>query len=93
MFICQFCGTQVPRGVPLHRIVTKTRPKTYTGRWVKARNTDENKDAHEWRRIAGHKAHKVRGKPKFIEIWVPGVQGSEIVEELRACPDCFVKRS
>jgi hypothetical protein len=73
--------------------VTKTRQKTYSGHWVKAPNTEAIKVAHQWRDAIGRKARKIRGKPKLIEIWVPGVQGSEIVEELRSCPECFVKRS
>ncbi len=94
MFKCQFCGTQVPRGVPLHRIVTKTRPVSYPGHWAIARNTQEHRDFFEWRGIKGRKTRKSRkygGKPKFIEIWIPFVPGWEIVEERKACPQCFLK--
>jgi hypothetical protein len=89
MFKCQKCGTQVPRGVPERKLITRKRPRTYGQKWVVARGTEKSKDAHVWRDLPRSRSGgRVKGKPRYIEVLVPLHTGWEIAEEQRVCSRC-----
>jgi hypothetical protein len=88
MYICQFCGTQVPRGTPQRKLITKRRPQIYSQQWVRAPNTEANK-TREHRKLPRSKdGGRNNGKPRFIEVLIPKHTGWEIAEEKRVCPAC-----
>jgi hypothetical protein len=93
MYICQLCGTQVPRGTPQRKLITKRRPQVYTQTWVRVRNTEAHR-LRIWRELPRSKdGGRKKGKPRFIEIAVPKHIGWEIAEEKRVCPKCAKRPS
>ena len=91
MFKCQLCGTQVPRGTPQQKLITKRRPQIYSQEWTRAPNTEANK-LREWRELprsqSGGRGGRKNRKPRFIEVLIPKHIGWEIAEEKRICPRC-----
>jgi hypothetical protein len=89
MYKCQLCGTQVPRGTPQKKLITRTRPQIYSQEWVRVRNTEANK-LRMWRELPRSRdGGRHKGKPRFIEVLVPKHTGWEIAEERAACHGCF----
>jgi hypothetical protein len=88
MYICQLCGTQVPRGTPQKKLVTKRRPQIYSQEWVRAPNTEANKARVHRKLPRSRDGGRHKGKPRFIEVLIPKHTGWEIAEEKRVCAAC-----
>ena len=89
MFKCQFCGTQVSRGVRPTVVVTATRPRVYSQQWRPVPNTPDSKAKWEWRKLPKSKQGGTRHhKPRLIEALIPQHTGWEIVQERQACNVC-----
>jgi hypothetical protein len=89
MYKCQLCGTQIPRGTPQKKLITRTRPQIYSQEWVRVRNTEANK-LRTWRELPRSRdGGRHKGKPRFIEVLVPTHTGWEIAEERSVCRNCF----
>jgi hypothetical protein len=83
MYRCQVCGTIVPRGVSRKTVVIQKRARVYAQHWVRAPNTQENRDRFQFRELdRKRRGGKKGGKPRFIEILVPRHEGWEIVKEV-----------
>jgi hypothetical protein len=89
MFTCQLCGAHVPRGVPRRLVVTLRRPRIYSARWTRTRNTPYARDHYDWRDLPRSKnGGRIHGKPRYIEVLIPQHTGWEIAREKAACPAC-----
>lgn len=76
MFRCQICQTVVPKRTATHKIVVESRPKEYAERGTHPRE----------RRFSRSRF----ARPQKQE-YDKGGAGTEIVQELSACPDCAAK--
>lgn len=73
LFHCQMCESLVPKGVRSHRLVIKTRPKSYSSRGA------DTTQGRRW---------QSKFKPKTRSNYDKGGKGTEIVQELMVCPTC-----
>jgi hypothetical protein len=73
LFHCQMCESLVPKGVRSHRLVIKTRPKSYSSRG------SDMTTGRRW---------QSKFKPKTKANYDKGGKGTEIVQELMVCPAC-----
>jgi hypothetical protein len=70
-------------------MVVERRAKVYSQHWVRAPNTEVNKERFQWRDLdRKRRGGRKQGKPRFIEILVPRHEGWEIVKEVGVCALC-----
>lgn len=76
MFRCEKCGTVVPAGVRVNKVVVASRPRVY-----EPRGQDPNERRGRMRFQRGRRVKKRKPYDK-------GGEGTEIVRELSVCPRC-----
>jgi hypothetical protein len=73
MFRCQMCNVIVPKKTQNHRIVVKTRSKSYASRGT-----------HFSERRGSRRSANTERRPDYDK----GGEGREIVQELSVCDEC-----
>ena len=88
MYVCEVCQVQQPAGTPCKRIVTETKPYNHPFRSGEPPWTPKN--APKKPSPIGEHWEWNDKKGRWVWTWYndPGGIGSQIVKEVRACPDC-----